>query len=48
MEELDKRDFIDNVLPDEEDLVLDEVIQNDTDLYYLHHYLEEVFRKGEL
>lgn len=48
MEELDKRDFVNNVLPDEEELLMNEVIQNDTDLYYLHHYLTEVFRKGEI
>ena len=48
MEELDKRNFIDDLLPDEEELLLNEVIQNDTDLYYLHHYLTEIFRKGEI
>ena len=48
MEELDKRDFTNNVRPDEEEQLLDEVIQNDTDLYYLHHYLTELFRKGEI
>ena len=48
MEELDKRDFTNNVLPDEEELLLSEVIQNDTELYYLHHYLTEIFRKGEI
>ena len=47
MEELDKRDFVNIVLPDEEELLMNEVIQNDTDLYYLHHYLTEIFRKGE-
>lgn len=47
MEELDKRDFTNNVLSDEEDLLMNEVIQNDSELYYLHHYLTEVFRKGE-
>lgn len=48
MEELDKRNFTENILPDEEDLLLNEVIQNDTDLYYLHHYLTEIFQKGEI
>ena len=48
MEELDKRDFTNNVLPEEEDQLMNEVIQNDSDLYYLHHYLTEVFRKGEI
>ena len=47
MEELDKRDFIRHTHPDEEELLLNEVIQNDTDLYYLHHYLEEIFRREE-
>ncbi len=30
--------------PDEE-LMMTEVIRGDADLYYLHHYLSEIFRK---
>ncbi|MDE5851593.1 MAG: hypothetical protein K2M66_03355 [Alistipes sp.] len=48
MEEFDKRDFTNNVVSDEEDLLMNEVVQDEADLYYLHHYLTEVFRKGEV
>ncbi len=48
MEEFDKRDFANNVVSDEEDLLMNEVVQDEADLYYLHHYLTEVFRKGEV
>ena len=48
MEEFDKRDFTNNVVSDEEDLLMNEVVHDEADLYYLHHYLTEVFRKGEV
>ncbi len=48
MEEFDKRDFTNNVVSDEEDLLMNEVVRDDADLYYLHQYLTEVFRKGEV
>ncbi|MEG1405607.1 MAG: hypothetical protein RSB29_01920 [Alistipes sp.] len=44
MEEVDNKEALQDV-PDEE-LMRQEVIQEDTDLYFLHHYLSEVFRKG--
>ena len=45
MEENDKTDFS-NAISDDEDLMMREVIQGDVDLYYLHHYLTELYRKG--
>lgn len=48
MEEFDKRDFTNDVVSDEEDLLMNEVVRDEADLYYLHHYLTEVFRKGEV
>ena len=45
MEEIDKTDFFFFFLYDE-DLMMREVIQGDVDLYYLHHYLTELYRKG--
>ena len=37
----------DDGISDEEELLHREVIQGDADLYYLHHYLSEVFRNGD-
>ena len=45
MEEIDKTDFS-NAISDDEDLMMREVIQGDVDLYYLHRYLTELYRKG--
>lgn len=47
MEDIDNSEFSNNGISDEEDLLMREVIQNDADLFYLHHYLSEVFRKGD-
>ena len=47
MEDIDKNEVSDDGISDEEDLLMREVIQGDTDLYYLHHYLSEVFQKGD-
>ena len=46
MEQMDKHDdeLHSENFSDEEQL-LHEVIQGDADLYYLHHYLTETFRK---
>lgn len=35
-------------ISEDEDLLLREVIQGDADLYYLHHYLSEVYREGDI
>lgn len=43
MEDIDKNEELHGI-PDE-DLLMKEVIQDDAELYYLHHYLSEVFRK---
>lgn len=45
MEEIDKTGFS-NDISEDDDLMMREVVQEDADLYYLHHYLSEVYRKG--
>jgi len=47
MEDIDKNEVSDNGISEDEDLIKREVIQGDADLFYLHHYLWEVFRKGD-
>ena len=47
MEDNDKNEVSDNGISEDEDLIKREVIQGDADLFYLHHYLSEVFRKGD-
>jgi len=47
MEEIDKNEVSDNGISEDEDLMMREVVQGDADLCYLHHYLSEVFRKGD-
>lgn len=43
MEEMDNNEAL-NDIPDEE-LLMNKVIQNDAELYFLHHYLSEVYSK---
>lgn len=45
MEDFDKNDRVSNDISDD-DLLMREVIQGEADLFYLHHYLSEVYRKG--
>ena len=47
MEDIDKNEVSDNGISEDEDLMMREVIQGYADLCYLHHYLSEVFRKGD-
>lgn len=48
MEDLDKNEVSENNgISEDEDLLMREVIQGDADLYYLHHYLSDVFRNGD-
>ena len=47
MDDADTKEVINQQISDEEELILREVIKGDADLYYLHHYLTEVFRKGD-
>ena len=47
MEDIDKNEVSDNGISEDEDLMMREVIQGDAGLCYLHHYLSEVFRKGD-
>lgn len=37
----------DRQISDDEELIMREVIKGDADLFYLHHYLAEVFKKGD-
>lgn len=43
MEEMDHNEDLHET--SDEDLLMNEVIQGDADLFYLHHYLSEVYRK---
>ncbi len=38
----------DNDISDDEILLMEEVIQDDADLYFLNHYLTEIFRNGDI
>ncbi len=47
MEDVD-HDKLHNTISEEEELFLHEVIQGEPDLYYLHHYLTELIRPGDI
>ena len=47
MEDIDKNEVSDNGISEDEDLLMREVILGDADLYYLLHYLSEIFRSGD-
>ncbi len=47
MEEVDTNEVSNNGISEDENLMMGEVIRDDADLYYLHHYLSEVFRNGD-
>ena len=47
MEDIDKNEVSDEGISDDEDLMMREVGQSDADLFFLHHYLSEVFRNGD-
>lgn len=44
MEDIDKSDEMHSI-SDDEDLIMQDVVQDDADLFYLHHYLTETLRK---
>lgn len=46
MEEIDHE--VSKTALDEEELLMREVVQEDADLFYLHHYLTDLFREGEI
>ncbi len=46
--EQNDHDLKSNAISDDEDLLMREVIQGEADLYYLHHYLSEVYRSDEI
>lgn len=43
MENIDMHGISHNGISEDEELMMREVIQEDADLCYLHHYLSEVF-----
>lgn len=45
MEDMDTIDSSTDI-PDEEMLIMQEVVKGEADLFYLHCYLSEIFRKG--
>ena len=47
MEDIDKNEVSDEGISDDEDLMMREVVQGDADLFFLRHYLSEVFRNGD-
>ena len=47
MEDIDKNEVSDEGISDDEDLMMREGVQGDADLFFLHHYLSEVFRNGD-
>lgn len=47
MENMDTRN-ISEAISEDEDLLMREVIQGEADLCFLHHYLSEIFRKGDI
>ena len=47
MEDVDKNEFSDNAVSEDEDLMMKEVICDDPELCFLHHYLSDVFRNSE-
>ena len=47
MEDIDKNEVSDEGISDDEDLMMRKVVQGDADLFFLHHYLSEVFRNGD-
>lgn len=48
MEQNDYEPTNNNAISDDEELLMREVIQGDADLCYLHHYLSELFRQGDI
>ncbi len=44
MSEIDQTDTTRSI--SDEELLIEEVIGSDTDLYYLHFFLSEILRKG--
>ncbi|MBQ6882047.1 MAG: hypothetical protein IJN55_05730 [Alistipes sp.] len=46
MEEMDHDTL--HAISEDEELLMREVIQGDADLCYLHHYLTELYRQGDI
>ncbi|MBO5188712.1 MAG: hypothetical protein J6B59_05420 [Alistipes sp.] len=47
MEDTD-HDKLHDAISEDEELLMNEVIQGESDLYYLHHYLSELLRPGDI
>lgn len=47
MEDMDKTEVSENANSEDDELMLNEVIQGEPDLYFLHHYLKDVLRPAE-
>ena len=47
MEDIDNKEVSDTAISEDDELMLKEVVQDDADLYYLHHYLSEVLQPGD-
>lgn len=48
MEEIDHEVSNKTTSFDDEELLMNEVVRGDADLFYLHHYLADVFRQEEI
>ena len=47
MEDIDKNEVSDRANSEDDELMLKEVIRDEADLYYLHHYLSDVLRPAD-
>ncbi len=47
MEDIDQ-EVSKKALSEDDELLMREVFQDDADLFYLHHYLSDIFRREEI
>ena len=47
MEDIDKNEVSDSANSEDDELMLKEVIRDEADLYYLHHYPADVLRPAD-
>lgn len=48
MDELDTNMVSDDDISEDENMLMREVIKEDADLYFLNHYLSDIFRTGDI
>jgi len=48
MEDIDHSKVSNDGISEDEELMMREVVQGDADLFFLHHYLSEVLRSGDI